>query len=52
MENCLVPEGATVAAAGLTLGGVAAAGEACRVKLAVPSRDCVEAFVAMMVRVF
>jgi hypothetical protein len=31
-ENCLVPEGATVAVAGLTLG----AGEACRVTLAVP----------------
>ena len=31
-ENCLVVEGATVAVAGLTLGG----GDACRVKLAVP----------------
>ena len=31
-ENCLVPEGATVAVAGLTLG----VGEACRVMLAVP----------------
>jgi hypothetical protein len=32
-ENCLVPEGATVAVVGLTLVG---AGEACRVMLAVP----------------
>jgi hypothetical protein len=49
--NCLVFEGATVAAAGLTLGGAATVGEACRVKLAVPSRDRVEAFVAVTVRV-
>ena len=31
-ENCLVAEGATVAVAGLTLGG----GDACAVRLAVP----------------
>jgi hypothetical protein len=45
MENCWVPEGATVAVAGLTLG------EACRVKLAVPRLDCVAEFVAVIERV-
>jgi hypothetical protein len=45
--NCLVPEGATVAVAGLTL----AAGEACRVTLAVPRTALVELFLAVMVTV-
>ena len=45
IENCCVPEGATVAVAGLTLG----AGEACRVKLAVPRMEFVEEFAAVTV---
>jgi hypothetical protein len=44
-ENCCVPEGATVAVVGLTLG----AGDACRVKLAEPRTDFVEEFVAVTV---
>ncbi len=46
MENCWVPEGATVAVAGLTT-----LGEACRVKLAVPRVEFVEEFVAVRVMV-
>ena len=42
-ENCFVPEGATVAVAGLTLDGV----EACSVTLAVPRM--VEPLFAVMV---
>jgi len=45
--NCTVPEGATVAVAGLMLG---AARKACRVKLAVPSTEFVDEFVAVTVR--
>jgi hypothetical protein len=44
-ENCWVPEGATVAVAGLTLVG----GEACRVKLAVPRTEFVDEFVAVTI---
>jgi len=44
-ENCCVAEGATVAVVGLTLG----AGDACRVKLAVPRTELVEEFVALTV---
>src|SRR5580704_12321513 len=44
MENCLVPEGATVDVAGLTLV------EASKVKLAVPRTASVEEFVAVTVR--
>ena len=44
-ENCCVPEGATVAVAGLTMG----VGEACKVKLAVPRTASVEEFVAVTV---
>ena len=44
-ENCRVPEGATVAVAGLTLD----AGDACRVKLAVPRAEFVEEFFAVTV---
>jgi hypothetical protein len=47
-ENCWVPEGTTVAVAGLTL---VAAREACRVKLAAPSTEFVEEFVAVTVMV-
>ena len=46
-ENCLVPAGATVAVAGLTLG----VGEACRVKLPVPRTVLVEEFAAVTVMV-
>ena len=42
-ENCLVPDGATVAVAGLTLG----VGDACKVTLAVPRT--VEPFFAVTV---
>jgi hypothetical protein len=45
--NCFVPEGATIAVAGVTLG----VGDACRVKLAVPRMAIVEEFVAVIVRV-
>jgi hypothetical protein len=45
-ENCFVPEGATDAVAGLTLGGV---GEAVRVMLAVPRTASVEEFLAVTV---
>ena len=44
-ENCWVPEGATVAVAGLTLG----VGEACKVKLAVARTAWVEEFFAVIV---
>jgi hypothetical protein len=47
-ENCCVPEGATVAVEGLTLGG---GGDACRVRLAVPRTASAEEFVAVTVRV-
>jgi len=46
-ENCCVPEGATVAVVGLTLG----VGDAWRVKLAVPRTDFVEESVAVTVTV-
>jgi len=46
-ENCFVPEGATVAVAGLTLG----VGEACTVRLAVPMTASVDEFIAVIVRV-
>ena len=46
IENCCVPERATVAVAGLTLDGGA---EGWRVKLAVPRMAFVEGFVAVTV---
>jgi hypothetical protein len=46
-ENCLVPAGATVAVAGVTLG----VGEACTVRLAVPRTALVAEFVAVTVTV-
>jgi hypothetical protein len=46
-ENCSVPDGATVAVAGLTLVG----GEAVSAKLAVPRTACVVEFFAVMVTV-
>jgi hypothetical protein len=46
-ENCSVPDGATVAVAGLTL----VAGEALSFKLAVPSTASVVEFFAVMVMV-
>jgi hypothetical protein len=45
-ENCFVPEGPTVAVAGLTLVG---GGDAFRVKLAVPRTASVEEFAAVTV---
>jgi hypothetical protein len=50
-ENCWVPEGATVALAGLMLGVGAIRAEACRVKPALPRTDCVDEFFAMTVTV-
>jgi hypothetical protein len=47
--NCLVPPGATVAVAGLTLGGDA--GEAVSVKVAVPRTACVVASEAVSITV-
>jgi hypothetical protein len=48
-ENCCVPEGATVAVAGVTLG--AGGGVAVRVKVAVPRAAFVEALFASTVTV-
>src|SRR5271154_586884 len=50
-ENCSVREGATLAVAGVTLVGAGGGGEARRVRLAAPRTACVEAFLAVTVKV-